>query len=111
MGTGIYVFGRKATLFLCCGSPKIALTGSRSHPVQPFASVAWLGFPLRVCRGDVSGDSKICCCFVASVDPLHVVVCRHVPTVAGSVLETQSVHTRVGIRSGNAGSSASAVAL
>src|SRR5215472_2058102 len=43
-------------LFLCGGSPKIALMGSRSHPVQPFASVAWLGFPLRVCRGEVSGE-------------------------------------------------------
>src|SRR6266550_2747398 len=34
---------------------------------------------------------KFCCCFVASVDPFRVVVCRHVPTDAGSALETQSV--------------------
>src|SRR5215469_8160312 len=33
---------------------------------------------------------KFCCCFVASVDPCRVVVCR-VPTVAGSLLEAESV--------------------
>jgi len=41
---------------------EIALMGSRSHPLRPFASVEWLGFPRRerctgsVCRGDVSGE-------------------------------------------------------
>jgi len=32
------------------------------------------------------------CCFVASVDRFRVVVCRHVPAVAGSLLEAQSDH-------------------
>jgi hypothetical protein len=40
---------------------------------------------------------KICCCFVASVDPFRVVVCRHVPTVAGSVLEAQSDHPQASL--------------
>ena len=35
--------------------------------------------------------------FVASVDPFRVVVCRHVPTVAGSVLEAQSDHLQASV--------------
>src|SRR5438105_15854946 len=31
------------------------------------------------------------CCFVASVDSFLQDICRHVPTVAGSLLEAQSV--------------------
>ena len=50
-------------------------------------------------------------CFVASVDSFRVVVCRHVSTGAGSVLDTISSPTSVGIPSGNARSSANAVAL
>src|SRR5215472_9584597 len=40
---------------------------------------------------------KFCCCFVAAVDPFRVVVCRHVPAVAGSLLETESVHPQASI--------------
>ena len=40
---------------------------------------------------------KFSCCFVASADPLRVVVCRHVPTVAGCVLETQSLHLQASV--------------
>ena len=35
--------------------------------------------------------------FVASVDPFRVVACRHVPTVAGSVLEAQSDHLQASV--------------
>ena len=40
---------------------------------------------------------KFCCCFVASADPFRAVVCPHVPTVAGSVLETQSVQPQASL--------------
>jgi hypothetical protein len=48
----------------------------------------------------------------ASVDSFLGVICRHVATVADSLLETQSVHSQcVGIPSGSARASANAVAL
>ena len=40
---------------------------------------------------------KFFCCFVASVDPFRVVVCRHVPSVAGSVLEAQSDYLQASV--------------
>jgi hypothetical protein len=40
---------------------------------------------------------KFRCCFVASVDSFLGVICRHVPTVVGSALETQSVHPQASV--------------
>src|SRR5215472_15771784 len=40
---------------------------------------------------------EFCCCFVASVDLFRVVLCRQVATVAGSVLETQSVYLQASV--------------
>jgi pimeloyl-ACP methyl ester carboxylesterase len=50
-------------------------------------------FPFKALRKlqNCRQSAKFCCYFVASVDPFRVVVCRHVPTVAGSVLEKQTV--------------------
>jgi len=69
-------------------------------------------WPFSRSAGSSSTYQKFCCNFFASVDPSRVVVCCHVPTVAGSLLEASiRPRTSVGILSGNARSSASAVAL
>ena len=46
-----------------------------------------------------AGTKNSAAVFVASVDPFRVVVWRHVATVAGSVLETQSNHLQASVSS------------
>ena len=56
-----------------------------------FLSIGWILFYTNAVTKNFS------CCSVAAVDPFRAVVCRHVPTAAGSFLEAQSVHLQASL--------------